>query len=166
VDLYLIRHAIAEEAAPSGNDADRALTSDGKARMRRAAEGLRALEVRLDLLLTSPCRRAAETAEIVARALGGVETQVLSELAAGADISALLTALRPYRHVEALALVGHQPDLGLLASQVMTGSPSTCPLAFKKGGVACFEIPAPRGALRGDLLWLMTPKQLRALADR
>jgi phosphohistidine phosphatase len=163
--LYVIRHAIAEENAPSGRDADRALTADGKAKMRRAAEGLAALEVRLDVLLTSPFRRAVETADIVARALGGMEAQVLPELAAGADIPTLLAALRPYRHVESLALVGHQPDLGLLASQVMTGSPGTCPLAFKKGGVACFEIPAPRGMLRGELLWLMTPKQLRALAS-
>ena len=42
--------------------------------MRRAADGLRALEVELDLLLTSPYRRAVETAEIVAASLGSVET--------------------------------------------------------------------------------------------
>jgi phosphohistidine phosphatase len=163
MELYLIRHAIAEESSARGTDADRALTSDGKAKMRRCAEGLQAIDVRLDLILTSPYRRAVETAEIVARALGGTETQVLAELAAGANIDSLLAALRPYRQVESLALVGHQPDLGLLASQVMTGSPSTCPLAFKKGGVACFEIGAPRGPLRGELVWLMTPRQLRAL---
>jgi len=163
MDLYLIRHAIAEEASASGADADRALTSEGKARMRRCTEGLRAVGVRLDLILTSPYRRAAETAEIVARTLGGVETNVLAELAAGADTDVLLGALRPYRHLEALGLVGHQPDLGLLASQVMTGSPGTCPLGFKKGGVACFDVAAPRGPLRGELVWFMTPKQLRAL---
>jgi phosphohistidine phosphatase len=131
--------------------------------MRRAADGLRALEVRLDLLLTSPYRRAVETAEIVARAFGAVETEVLSELAAGADIPALLGALRPYRHLQALGLVGHQPDLGRLASQVMTGSPDACPLSIKKGGVACLEIATARGPLRGELLWLATPKQLRAV---
>jgi phosphohistidine phosphatase len=165
MNLYLVRHAIAEDTAASGRDADRALTADGKAKMRRAAEGLRASGVRLDVILTSPFRRAVETAEIVARVVGGTETRVLAELAAGADVAAVLSALRPYRHVEELALVGHQPDLGLLSSQVMTGSPATCPLGFKKGGVACFEIPAPRGALRGELVWLMTPKQLRSLGE-
>ena len=163
MDLYVIRHAIAEESSGSGRDADRALTAEGKARMRRCAEGLRAIDVRLDLILTSPYRRAVETAEIVAGALGAVETHVLQELAAGSDVSTLLSALRPYRQVEVLALVGHQPDLGYVASQVMSGSPSTCPLPFKKGGVACLEIPMARGPLRGELVWFMTPKQLRAL---
>jgi phosphohistidine phosphatase len=161
--LYLIRHAIAEDTAASGRDSDRALTADGKVKMRRAAEGLRALDVQLDQLLTSPYRRAVETAEIVAGALGPVETGVLSELAAGADIPALLTALRPYRHLQAIGLVGHQPDLGCLASHVMTGSAQACPLSLKKGGVACLEVAAARGPLRGDLLWLATPKQLRVL---
>jgi hypothetical protein len=50
-----------------------------------------------------------------------------------------------------------------LASHVMTGSAQICPLSLKKGGVACLEIAAARGPLRGDLLWLATPKQLRVL---
>jgi phosphohistidine phosphatase len=164
MDLYLIRHAIAEESSPTGRDAERALTTEGKAKMRRCAAGLRAIDVRLDLILTSPYRRTVETAEIVAEALGGVETHVLQELAAGGEMGVLLAALRPYRQVEALALVGHQPDLGHLASQLMSGSPSSCPLPFKKGGVACLEIPLPRGPLRGELVWFVTPKQLRALS--
>jgi phosphohistidine phosphatase len=163
MDLYLVRHAIAEDASPSGRDADRALTAEGKAKMRRGAQGLRALGVRLDLILTSPYRRAAETAEILAAALGDVEVRPLPELAAGAQVPELLAALRPFRHLEALALVGHQPDLGILASEVATGSPSLHPLAFKKGGIACFTISAPRSGFRGELVWFMTPKQLRAL---
>jgi len=164
MNLYLVRHAIAEETSRSGRDADRALTADGKERMQRAAEGLRALDVRIDLILTSPYRRALETAEILAVTLGGVECQRLGELAAGADPAIVLAALKPHRAVEALALVGHQPDLGYLASQVMSGSPDTCPIGFKKGAVACFEIESPRVPLRGELVWLMTPKQLRTLA--
>ncbi len=159
--LYLVRHAIAEDSSASGRDADRALTTEGKAKMRRAAAGLAALEVRLGRILTSPYRRAVETAEILAAALGSVETRVLPELAAGADPTAVLAALRPHRQVDALALVGHQPDLGYLSSQVMTGRPDACPLPFKKGAVACFEIAEPRGSLRGELSWFLTPKQLR-----
>lgn len=159
--LYLVRHAIAEESSATGRDADRALTAEGKAKMRRAAAGLAALAVRLDLVLTSPYRRAVETAEILASTLGGVETRILPELMAGSDPPSLLAALRPHRQIDALALVGHQPDLGYLASQVMTGSADACPLPFKKGAVACFEIATPRGSLRGELSWFMTPKQLR-----
>jgi phosphohistidine phosphatase len=163
MELYLVRHAIAEESSSTGRDADRALTREGRAKMRRIAQGLRALGTRLDLILASPHRRAAETADVLAEVLGGVERRVLEELAAGADTGALLAALRSYRQLEALALVGHQPDLGHLASQIITGSPDLCPLPFKKGGAACFEISSPRGGLRGELAWFMTPKQLRAL---
>jgi phosphohistidine phosphatase len=165
MNLYLIRHAIAEDSERSGRDADRALTDEGKERMRQAAEGLRASGVRLDLVLTSPYRRAVETAAIVAAALGGVECRELPELAAGAVPATVLAALRPYRTLEALALVGHQPDLGHLASQLLTGSADVCAIAFKKGSVACFEIDTPRIPLRGELAWLLTPKHLRALGS-
>ncbi|MGH7898294.1 MAG: phosphohistidine phosphatase SixA [Candidatus Binatia bacterium] len=164
MNLYLVRHAIAEDTAPSGRDADRRLSKEGRDKMRRVAEGLKALSVRFDLILTSPYPRAAETAAILGEVLAGIEIRMLPELAAGADIPVLLSALRPYRQVEELALVGHQPDLGLLAAQVLTGSPSLCPVAFKKGSVGCLAIESPRGNLRGELVWLMTPKQLRALA--
>lgn len=165
MELYLVRHAIAEESSSTGRDADRALTRDGEAKMRRIAEGLRAIEVRLDLILTSPYRRAAETADVLAAVLGGIERQVLEELAAAASMAGLLAALWPYRQVEALALVGHQPDLGHLASQIMTGAPDLCPLPFKKGSVACLEIASQRVNLRGELAWFMTPRQLRALSE-
>ena len=119
--------------------------------------------MRFVLILTSPHRRASQTADVLAAALGGIEQRVVEELAAGAEIGALLAAIRSHRQVEALVLVGHQPDLGYLASQIMTGSADLCPLPFKKGGTACFTIPNPRGNLRGELEWFMTPKQLRAL---
>ncbi len=162
--LYLIRHAIAEERAPSGRDADRALTDEGRSKMRRAAEGLRMLGVRLDLLLTSPYRRAVETAEIVVAVLGSVDPQELPALASGAPLERALAAVRKARGREAVGLVGHQPDLGFLASQVLTGSPETCPLPFKKGAVACFEIDETRTGVRASLDWFLTPRQLRMIA--
>jgi phosphohistidine phosphatase len=165
MELYLVRHAVAEETSSTGRDADRALTREGETKMRRTAQGLRALGVRFDLILTSPHRRASQTADVLAAVLGGVGPRVVEELAAGAEVGALLAAVRSHRQVEALALVGHQPDLGHLASQIMTGSPDLCPLPFKKGGTACFTIPNPRANLRGELEWFMTPKQLRALGQ-
>ena len=164
--LYLVRHAIAETVSPTGRDPDRRLTAEGQSRMRGAAEGLRVLGVRLDRIFTSPYPRAAETAAIVATALGGVETDVLDVLAAGAVPTAVLAAMRSHAHLESVALVGHQPDLGRLASQIMTSSADACPLPFKKGAVACFEVATALGVLRGAPQWFMTSKQLRAIANR
>jgi phosphohistidine phosphatase len=160
--LYLIRHAIAEDAADSGADADRALSAEGRGKMRRVAEGLAALEVRLDLVLTSPLLRARETAAIVAPRLGS-PVEVLDLLAPGGDPGAIVAALRRHRALDAVALVGHQPGLGELASLLVAGSPSTSPLPFKKGGVACLEVDLAGGSRRGVLEWFLTPRQLRTL---
>ena len=161
--LYLIRHAIAEEHAPGRRDAERALTPEGQEKMRRAARGLREIGVEIERILTSPIRRARETADIVAEALGRTEVRELPELSPGSEPSRLLASLEPWRDADALALVGHEPDLGQLASFLLAGSPSTCSLPFRKGGVACFDGELLPGMQRLQLEWLLTPKQLRAL---
>src|SRR5438093_1192036 len=68
-ELYLIRHAIAEERGEKWpDDNKRPLTEEGIARMRKAAHGLARVGVTLDAVLTSPLVRARQTAEIVAAA--------------------------------------------------------------------------------------------------
>jgi len=179
--LYLVRHAIAEErsepasagrasaaktkskASTATNDADRALTAQGKAKMARAAQGLRKAKVRPDLILTSPLRRARETAEIVANELGGTKIENFDELAPGVEPSAVVEALRRYHNLRAVALVGHLPDLGYLASFLLAGSTNLCELSFKKGSVACLEGDLSGDATSCSLLWLMPPKLLRSL---
>ena len=179
--LYLVRHAIAEErsapadtgrasatktkskASAANDDAERALTAQGKAKMARAAQGLRKAKVRLDQILTSPLRRARETAEIVAGELGGTKIEALDELAPGAEPSAIVAALRRYQSLRAIAVVGHQPDLGYLASFLVAGSPNACNLNFRKGSVACLEGDLADDAMSCGLLWLMPPKLLRSL---
>src|SRR6185295_13400435 len=71
MELYVIRHAIAQPLGQQNEftDEKRALTSEGRDRMREAVKGLRRLEVEFDLILTSPLARAVETAEIVAAGL-------------------------------------------------------------------------------------------------
>ena len=66
--IYLVRHAIAEDRELRADlpDEERRLTDKGMRRMRRAVEGLAALEVEVDTIWTSPLRRAKETAELLA----------------------------------------------------------------------------------------------------
>src|SRR5262249_43503981 len=63
--LYVVRHAIAEDAPAGGDDAARKLTPVGRRKMRAAAAGLRALRVAPAVVLASPLARALETARIV-----------------------------------------------------------------------------------------------------
>ena len=70
VELYLLRHGIAKDRSASGRDADRRLTDEGRTKLRRVLERAHAAGVVPSLILSSPYRRALETAEIAARELG------------------------------------------------------------------------------------------------
>jgi len=162
MELYLVRHAIAEDRADAGDD-ERALTEAGRAKMIRATQGLRKLKVRPDLILTSPLRRACETAEILAQGLNRPKVEVSAELSPAADLKTVAPALRPHARLKAVMLVGHQPGLSELASLLLTGSERRLYVDFKKGGVACIEAELAEDATRCILRWLTTPKLLRSL---
>ena len=162
--LYLVRHAIAE---PRGEtpDAERRLTVQGARRMRRAALGLKRLGLVPDLILSSPLRRAEETAGILLPILSpDVSIEIYEPLAPGCPVPQVISGLQKYRRAHRLVLVGHQPALGELASQLLSSSSTLVPLPFKKGGAAAIEVSAlpPRAA--GILKWFLTAKHLRLLA--
>src|ERR1700682_1760403 len=69
MQMYILRHGIAEDAAPGGSDADRALTREGKEKLRRVLQCAHAAGVRPSLIMTSPLQRALETAELPAYTL-------------------------------------------------------------------------------------------------
>jgi phosphohistidine phosphatase len=164
--IYLMRHGIAAEPSRGVADADRALTAEGVRKTQRVAEGLRALDVRPDAILSSPLRRADETARIACQVLTPEASILLTPVLAGgvppADIIRGLGAPRAARQV---LLVGHQPDLGDLASFLITGSADLAPLPFKKAAVAAIEVGSLPPRSTGLLHWFLTPGQLRAIAD-
>lgn len=166
MELYVIRHAISEPLGKRNefSDEKRSLTDEGRDRMREITKGLRKLGVQFDLLLTSPLIRAIQTAEIIAAAfdVGAKEIHQTANLAPGASAVALFAEIKSHTGVESVALVGHQPDLGLLVSGIIgSAAPS---IHLKKGGVCCVNVTETVPAPRGDLVWLLTPKQLRLLA--
>jgi phosphohistidine phosphatase len=167
MELYIIRHAIAYPLGKKNDftDEKRALTAEGRDRMREAVKGLRRLGSDFDLMLTSPLVRAVETAEIIASALGVGKKDIeqTDNLAPGASIEALFAEIKKHNGAEAIALVGHQPDLGDIISSIAQGAQSLA-IQLKKGGVCCINITETVPALRGELMWLMTPRQLRLLA--
>ncbi|MGH7905617.1 MAG: phosphohistidine phosphatase SixA [Candidatus Binataceae bacterium] len=161
--LYLVRHAIAEDRSPSTEDKDRALTENGKARMMRATEGLRKMKIRPGLILTSPLRRAHETAEILANGLAGVKIEIMPELEPGVEASAAVHALHQFARLKSVALVGHEPGLGHLASFLLTGTNTRVNVDFKKGGVACIDAELDESSTHCTLKWMVTPKLLRSI---
>ncbi len=162
--LYIVRHAIAEEYAASGREEDRRLTAEGASKMRRAALGLQKLAVAPSVIWSSPLVRARQTAEILSAVLAeGARVAERDVLAPGQPSAAVLDAVRGLRGASSVMLVGHEPDLGGLASYLLTGSPTRVHLPFKKGGAAAFELGDRAEGERAELLWFLMPRQLRAL---
>ena len=162
VQLYLIRHAVAEErGADWPDDTLRPLTGEGRSRMRKAAKGLARLGVRFDVVLTSPLVRARQTAEIVAAAFD--EPPPVTDLAAlgpEASYAELLDALKKHGRRKSVALVGHEPDLGVVASRLLG---TRKPLAFRKGAVCRIDVTRLPPTAPGTLRWYAPPAMLRAI---
>lgn len=164
--LYLVRHGIAEDAGPGVGDAERALTAEGARKMTEIAHGLRTLEVKPDLILSSPLRRAEQTADRLCSVLSpDSAVEIYPLLAPGHAPADLLKGLAAHRSAQALVLVGHQPDMGELASFLVSGSATQVPFDFKKGAIAAIEVSALPPRTVGLLRWFAPPKLLRALAD-
>jgi phosphohistidine phosphatase len=167
MNLYLMRHgiALAQDDPSVAHDAERPLTNKGVKRMRKAARGVRQLDIPFDAVLTSPLLRARQTAEIVASTLA-LESRLeeISGLAPESTVEHLMFGLTRYQDREHVLLVGHEPLLGNTAAFLLGGrKPVNLKLDFKKGSLCCIEVDALPSASPGTLQWLLTPKQLRSL---
>lgn len=165
MDLYLIRHGVAEDPDPVQwpDDKGRPLTADGEKRFRRAARGLKELVPSVSVVLSSSWKRAWQTAEILEKEARWPAPVACEALESGHSPAEALQALQPFTGSTAVALVGHEPNMSELAGYLLTGESGQVQIEFRKGGVAFLElgdgVPRP-GAAR--LVWLLTPKVLRA----
>ncbi len=156
--LYLIRHAIAEEldAKRWSEDRQRPLTVAGARRFKRAAGALVDLMEsggKVDRLLTSPLVRARQTAAILHKA-GLPEPVEESVLAPGRTAARVLAVLRAH-DAEAIAVVGHEPDLGRLLAVCIAGADARLSLALQegRGRVSGVYRCAPGGRGHSGVVW-------------
>src|ERR1019366_2679775 len=66
MQIYLLRHGIAEDAKPGHPDADRPLTAEGRDKLRRVLKRARTADLDPSVILSSPYRRALDTAAVAA----------------------------------------------------------------------------------------------------
>ena len=167
MELYLLRHGLAVEPGTHGfeDDAARPLTSKGRRQLRKMSGGVKQLERKFDLILSSPFLRARQTAEIVAGELGLKQRVKLSNaLAPGGTPAALLRQLAREKPAPTrVLLVGHEPDLSRLVSLLVTGRLSL-QMDFKKAGLCKLEAEKLRSGKCAVLAWLLTPKLIKKLA--
>ena len=161
MELYILRHAIAVERGTEGfaTDAERPLTPKGRKKMRRNAEGMVALGLSFDRIISSPFVRARQTAEIVAEAFDLVKHLSISQhLAVGGSETELINEVNALG-CDGIVLVGHEPYLGGLISVLLSGDQGIS-MTLKKGSLCKLTVDGLRHGKCATLDWLLTPNQL------
>src|SRR3712207_436500 len=144
MQLLVIRHAIAEDrdefAASGRDDSERPLTEEGRERMRRGAEALRRLVPKIDLLASSPYTRARETAELVAAAYDRRrdEIKLVELLTPESPLERFQSWVQRQSRATVVAIVGHEPQFGILVTWLMSGLREPR-VELKKGGACLLE---------------------------
>jgi phosphohistidine phosphatase len=157
MEIYILRHGIAEDAPAGQPDAERALTSDGRKKLRSVLRSAAASGVAPSLILTSPLKRALQTAQIAAEILEYPgELLRTRTLEPNSSPKAVWDEIRVHKDEARILLVGHEPLFGRLMAYLL-GSPEL-QVDFKKGALACIELDRFPAEPHGVLRWMLTSR--------
>ena len=162
MEVYLIRHGIAAERGTYANDDERPLIEKGIIKTKKVAQNLKEIGVSFDVILTSPLVRAKQTADILFEAGLSSRLEIVSALSPGGNIQDFLTwQCQKNNHNKSVALVGHQPDLGMWAEILVWGT-AQGKIIVKKAGVIGIKFTSIDNNLigNGELFLLSSPKFL------
>ena len=164
MELYLIRHGIAQARDFVLKDEERTLTKAGQDKTKEVAKRLYDSGLRFDLILTSPSVRSHQTAEIFSFLQPTGKLQISTELAPNGSIHSWLHWLeqQQYPLTSKLALIGHQPDLGYWASMLVWGEAKDG-LILKKAGIIGLTLPPTGSPIGQSQMFLLTPPKFLIL---
>ncbi|AQR65201.1 histidine phosphatase family protein [Aquaspirillum sp. LM1] len=155
MDLILWRHAEAEEGS---NDLARELTRKGQQQAGLMAAWLRLRLPRDFQLLASQARRSQQTAAFLSK-----NYQVLPEVNPDATLESVLSTVSWPDSRHPIVLVGHQPYIGQIASQLIGGEAQMWNV--KKGGVWWISHRVRHGIAQNSLKLVLNPGMLTASED-
>ena len=159
--IYFLRHASAgKKVLDEKKDEHRPLDEDGILQARYIGRMLANLDVRVEHIISSPLKRAMQTASLVANELAFEERIELKDaLRPEANFEQFQAMLAHYRKSEAVIVVGHNPSFTEFLSKTISESAGAAQIEFKKGAVAKVEMSGKAGTLH----WLVIPKIARTL---
>lgn len=149
MDLYLLRHGIAEQRAPSGHDFDRALTKEGFARLRKVLEQAKAHRAPA-IIAASPYVRAQQTAIVASEVWGGAEIVRSVRLTPDSSSNVLWQEVREL-HASPLLMVGHEPLLSAATSWML--GETRVVIEFQPASLVAISFDQWTSTPRGRLQW-------------
>lgn len=160
MNIYFLRHASADKRMVSSSKDDRRpLDEEGILQARYIGRMLAGLDTQVEQIVSSPLKRALQTASLVANELAfEIAIQLDDALRPDADLEHFQVMLSRYRKYESVMVVGHNPSLTEFLSKTISGGSGATHIDFKKGAVAKVEITGRNGTLH----WLVTPKIARS----
>jgi len=163
MDLFILRHGEAGQRSTQASDRVRPLTSAGKVEILEIGKALKVMGLKFDLVVTSPLKRAYDTAMIVSDIFKiGNRVQVWKELAPEGQRTEIYGKISQLREEYEVLVVGHQPLLGEIVNDMIhKGKSSPCNLILKKGGVVRLRLLTKSNIPRGELRWLLSPRILK-----
>lgn len=157
--VYFLRHASAGEPLLNPKkDEKRALDKEGIEQCGYVGRALAALEAQVDVIISSPLKRATQTASLVGNEMGYEgKLQIDAGLRPGASVADFRRLLEKYARQDSIMVVGHNPNLSQFLGTVMSESGCEASVELKKGAVARVDMRRSSGTLQ----WCWTPKALR-----
>ena len=164
--IYLIRHSNAVDpgTAEYDDDSQRPLTEKGRNKMQKIASALKGLDLKPDLIVSSPYVRARQTAEILAKGLKYKKGLIFSDtIVPMGKADGIIGEINEKYHVDELVLVGHEPCFSMFIGTLTAGNPDLT-INLKNGGVCCLSTDDLRTDRRAVMEWLLSPKILTELS--
>ena len=160
MNLYLMRHASAGVHRENPLlDEKRSLIQEGKEQCVLMARTLAALKVQVDVIVSSPLKRALQTAQIVGTELGyEAKVEISQALAPNADFADFQQMLDQYSDLDGVLAVGHNPNVFRFLGRLITSSGDAA-IRMRKGSVARIDLDRHPPLLQ----WLIDPRSARAI---
>jgi phosphohistidine phosphatase len=158
--LYLMRHASAGLRRENPQlDEKRSLITEGKEQCMLMARTLNALKVQVDVIVSSPLKRALQTAQFVGTELGyDARVEISPALAPDADYADFLEMLASYSELDGVLAVGHNPNVFRFLGRLISNN-GTAAIRMRKGSVARVDLDRHPPLLQ----WLIDPRSARAI---
>jgi len=162
MQIFFLRHANAGEPRLNpAKDEKRPLDKLGIEQSHDVGRMLAALDITVDAVISSPLRRATQTAAVVANEIGHEEKVIVdAALRPGGTYEQFQELLRRHSRKDAILVVGHNPNMTEFLNRMLANGASLNAVELKKGSIARVEKDGRKAAV---LKWCMPPKVVRAI---